>query len=169
MSGGSVLEGALTRLVPTGEGDLELLAGWFADPGFVEHWGGVPLSRAEVAAKYLGRRRPRVESFLVLDGDAPVGYAQYWRAGPDGGGIDLVLRPQARGRGLGPDAARALLAHLVGELGWRRVTVDPAAANVRAVRAWEKAGFRTVGERPADGNLLMEHRPADRRTGAPPA
>ncbi|MFF4341789.1 GNAT family N-acetyltransferase [Kitasatospora sp. NPDC001540] len=169
MSSGVVLEGALTRLVPTGEGDLELLAGWFADPGFVEHWGGVPLSRAEVAAKYLGRRRPRVESFLVLDGSGPVGYAQYWRAGPEGGGIDLVLRPQDRGRGLGPDAARALLAHLGGESGWRRVTVDPAAANVRAVRAWEKAGFRKTGEPSVDGNLLMEHRPAERRTGAPPA
>ncbi|ROR35378.1 aminoglycoside 6'-N-acetyltransferase [Kitasatospora cineracea] len=163
VGGGSGLDGVLTRLVPTGEDDLELLAGWFADPGFVEHWGGAPLSRQEVAEKYLGRRRPQVESFLVLAADAPVGYAQYWRAGPDGGGLDLVLVPHARGRGLGPDAARALLAHLVGESGWRRVTVDPAAANVRAVRAWEKAGFRRVppgggGELP-DGGLLLEYRP----------
>ncbi|GAA2091210.1 hypothetical protein GCM10009759_15660 [Kitasatospora saccharophila] len=153
--------GESTRLVPTREEDLDLLAGWFADPGFVEHWGGTPLPRAEVAAKYLGRRRPEVESFLVLAGGAPVGYAQYRRAGPDGGGIDLVLVPAARGRGLGPDAARALLAHLCGELGWRRVTVDPAAANVRAVRAWEKAGFRRVagGDGDGHGDLLMEYRP----------
>ena len=159
MSDGFTLEGRSTRLVPTREEDLDLLAGWFADPGFVEHWGGVPLSRAEVAAKYLGRRRPRVESFLVLARGAPAGYAQYWRAGPDGGGIDLVLHPAARGRGLGPDAARALLAHLHGERGWRRVTVDPEASNVRAVRAWEKAGFRRVAGPSADGLLLMEHRP----------
>ncbi|WP_217712201.1 GNAT family N-acetyltransferase [Kitasatospora sp. NA04385] len=153
------LAGELTRLVPTREDDLDLLAGWFADPAFVEHWGGAPLPRAEVAAKYLGRRRPEVESFLVLAGGVPVGYAQYWRAGPDGGGIDLVLLPAARGRGLGPDAARALLAHLCGESGWRRVTVDPAAANVRAVRAWEKAGFRRVAGGGGDGELLLEYRP----------
>ncbi|WP_033216093.1 GNAT family N-acetyltransferase [Kitasatospora phosalacinea] len=157
MGDGPVLEGEWTRLVPTGEDDLDLLAGWFADPAFVEHWGGAPLPRREVAEKYLGRRRPRVESFLVRADGGPVGYAQYWWSGPDGGGIDLVLLPAARGRGLGPDAARALVAHLRGELGWRRVTVDPEPGNARAVRAWEKAGFRRVPG--GDGNLLMEHRP----------
>ena len=52
------------------------------------------------------------------------------------------------------------------ERGHHRVTIDPAVANVAAVRAYEKAGFRRVGvtrlsERDADGNswhdsLLME-------------
>ncbi|MGW0671136.1 GNAT family N-acetyltransferase [Streptomyces sp. NPDC002746] len=149
-------DGVLTRLVPTTEGDVDLLAQWFASLDFVEHWGGVPLSRAEVAEKYVGRRRPGVESFLVLAEGAPVGYAQYWRAGVAGGGIDMVLAPEARGRGLGPDAARVLLAHLGGGLGWRRVTVDPARGNLRAVRAWEKAGFRQMPS--AGENLLMEYR-----------
>lgn len=154
MAGGAVLDGVLTRLVPTTEDDVDLLARWFASPDFVEHWGGVPIARDEVAEKYAGRRRPCVESFLVLARSTPVGYAQYWHAGVTEGGIDMVLRPEARGRGLGPDAARALLAHLGGDLGWRRVTVDPARGNVRAVRAWEKAGFRQVpGEA---GNIVME-------------
>ncbi|MEU6282309.1 GNAT family N-acetyltransferase [Streptomyces sp. NPDC047028] len=165
----SVLPGELTLLVPTGEGDLDLLAGWFADPEFVANWGGVPLSRAVVAAKYVGRRRPQVESFLVLDQGVPVGYAQYWSVGAREGGLDMVLTSGARGRGLGPDAAGALVRHVCGTLGWERVTVDPAAANVRAVRAWEKAGFRRV---PDDGGgdenlagagagetLLLEYRP----------
>nr|WSW70654.1 acetyltransferase [Streptomyces sp. NBC_00995] len=151
------LNGELTRLVPTSEGDLPLLAGWFADPGFVEHWGGAPVAREEVAAKYLGRRRPEVESFLVLARSEPVGYAQYWYAGAAEGGLDLVLVAAARGRGLGPDAARALTNHVCGTLGWQRVTVDPAVTNVRAVRAWERAGFRRV----AGGSecLLLEYRP----------
>lgn len=154
MAGGVVLDGVLTRLVPTAEEDVDLLARWFACPDFVEHWGAVPISRDEVAEKYVGRRRPRVESFLVLAQGTPVGYAQYWHADGTEGGIDMVLAPDARGRGLGPDAARALLAHVGGTLGWRRVTVDPERGNVRAVRAWEKAGFRQVsGE--AEG-LLME-------------
>ncbi|MZD06911.1 GNAT family N-acetyltransferase, partial [Streptomyces sp. SID5785] len=104
---------------------LDLLAGWFADPGFVEHWGGMPLARETVAAKYVGRRRPQVESLLVVADDEPVGYAQYWCAGPADGGLDLVLVAGARGRGLGPDAARALVRHVCGTLGWERVTVDP--------------------------------------------
>lgn len=154
MTDGQGPAGALTRLVPTTEGDLDLLAGWFATPEFVEQWGGVPYSREEVAEKYVGRRRPRVGSFLVLARGVPTGYAQYWHAGEAEGGIDMVLTPQGRGRGLGPDAARALVAYLRQELGWRRVTVDPAAGNLRAVRAWEKAGFRTVSS--DGGHLLME-------------
>ncbi|NEB78310.1 GNAT family N-acetyltransferase [Streptomyces sp. SID14478] len=157
MTDRALLHGALTRLVPTTEDDVDLLAQWFASPDFVEHWGGVPLSRDEVAQKYAGRR-PRVGSFLVWEQrtNTPVGYAQYWHGGVAEGGIDMVLGPQARGRGLGPDAARALLAHLCGTLGWRRVTVDPARGNVRAVRAWQKAGFRQVtGE---TGDCLWEFR-----------
>ncbi|MGW4163016.1 GNAT family N-acetyltransferase [Streptomyces sp. NPDC004788] len=149
------ISGTLTRLVPTSEGDLDLLAGWFADPDFVEHWGGVPKTREEVAAKYVGRRRPEVQSFLVLAQGAPVGYAQYWHADANEGGIDMVLVPKARGRGLGMDAARALVNYLRGTLGWSRVTVDPAAANAGAVHFWEKAGFCVVSD---DGvTVLMEY------------
>ncbi|MEU2198072.1 GNAT family N-acetyltransferase [Streptomyces fimicarius] len=164
----TTLDGVLTRLVPTTEDDLDLLAEWFASPDFVTYWGGVPLSRDEVAEKYVGRRRPRVQSYLVLAEGVPVGYAQFWHAdapedGTEGGiesgtegGIDLVLQPASQGRGLGPDATRALLAHVGGELGWRRVTVDPVRENVRAVRAWEKAGFRQV---PSEtGEPLLEFR-----------
>lgn len=152
------LGGALTRLVPTTENDLDLLASWFADSDFVEHWGGVPLSRQEVAEKYVGRRRPQVESFLVLAQGTAVGYAQYWHSDATEGGIDLVLTSGARGRGLGPDAAHALVTHLCSERGWRRVTVDPASTNLRAVHAWEKAGFRRLAQE--GPNLLMEWRPA---------
>ncbi|MYV63781.1 GNAT family N-acetyltransferase [Streptomyces sp. SID4931] len=155
-AGTTTLDGVLTRLVPTTEDDLDLLARWFASPDFVAHWGGVPLSRTEVAEKYIGRRRPSVQSYLVPAEGTPVGYAQFWYADEAEGGIDLVLQPESQGRGLGPDATRALLAHVGGELGRRRVTVDPVRENVRAVRAWEKAGFRQV---PSEtGELLMEFR-----------
>ncbi|WP_425244726.1 GNAT family N-acetyltransferase [Streptomyces citrinus] len=163
MPGATVLDGERTRLVPTTENDLDLLAGWFASPAFVEHWGGAPITREEVAEKYVGRRRPRVESFLVHAQASPVGYAQYWYAGPADGGIDMVLHPVARGRGWGPDATRALLSHLGETLGWRRVTVDPVRDNVRAVRAWAKAGFREVSG--GADSLLMEHSFSAERQG----
>ncbi|MFE1955272.1 GNAT family N-acetyltransferase [Streptomyces sp. NPDC059524] len=148
------IAGETTLLVPASDEHLPLLARWFADPEFVRGWGGRPLTREEVAAKYTGRRRPAVESLLVLRGADPVGYAQYVPAGPREGGIDMVLLPRAQGRGLGPDAARALVRHLHTVLGWERVTVDPEACDHRAVRAWTKAGFRPVG--PQGSQLLME-------------
>jgi aminoglycoside 6'-N-acetyltransferase len=56
--------------------------------------------------------------------------------------------------------------HLIADRGHHRLTIDPAAANTAAIRAYEKAGFRTVGvmrryERDFDGDgwhdgLLMD-------------
>lgn len=127
------IRGEHTSLRPATDADLDLLVAWFADPGVYAHWDGAPKSRAQVVAEgYTGGDRPATE---------PVGYIQSCPDDATCGGIDLFLVPAARGRGLGPDAARALVRHLVGERGWRRVTVDPAVANARAIRAWEKAGF----------------------------
>lgn len=151
-----MVEGRLVRLRPSGERDLDLLAGWFGDPAFVDHWGETPLTRQQVAAKYIGRRRPDVESLVVLAGETPIGYAQYWHAGETEGGIDLILAPRSRGQGYGPDAADALANHLLHDLHWSRVTVDPMASNARAVRAWEKAGFRRIGQN--GDELIMERR-----------
>jgi aminoglycoside 6'-N-acetyltransferase len=156
MIGQDPIAGRVVRLRSATEEDLDLLAGWFGEVDFVDHWGGAPLSRPEVAAKYIGRRRPDVESFIVLAGGAPVGYAQYWQAAETEGGIDLILVPHARGRGYGPDAARALTDHLLHHLKWSRVTVDPAIDNPRAIRAWEKAGFQHVSARGEE--LVMERR-----------
>ncbi|HSD80445.1 MAG TPA: GNAT family protein, partial [Solirubrobacteraceae bacterium] len=59
--------------------------------------------------------------------------------------IDLFLDPALHGRGLGTEAVRRVVRHLVHERGHHRVTIDPAAANAAAIRAYEKAGFRRVG------------------------
>ncbi|WP_238011890.1 GNAT family protein [Dactylosporangium sp. AC04546] len=120
---------------------------------------------SDLAAKYVGRRRPDVGSYVVLVGDVPIGYAQYWHAGTTEGGIDLILDPRWRGRGFGPDAADALANHVLRNLHWTRVTADPAATNARAVRAWEKAGFRRVGQN--GDEFLMDSTPSGRRGRMP--
>jgi RimJ/RimL family protein N-acetyltransferase len=80
--------------------------------------------------------------------------------------IDLFLDPALHGRGLGTEAVRRVVRHLIDERGHHRITIDPATANVAAVRAYEKVGFRPVGvmrrsERDTGGDgwhdsLLME-------------
>ena len=80
-------------------------------------------------------------------------------------GIDLFLRTDRQGRGLGPDAIRTVAAYLFDDRGHHRLTIDPAADNVRAIAAYAKVGFRPVGrlrryQRMPDGRwvdgLLME-------------
>ncbi len=81
--------------------------------------------------------------------------------------VDLFLAPELHGRGLGTEAVRAVVRHLIDERGHHRITIDPAAENATAIRAYEKAGFTRVGimrryERDVGGGgwhdgLLMEY------------
>jgi len=155
--GQGVVRGARTTLRAVAATDVALLVGWLQDPEVYRWWGGLPLTREDVVRKYLGTREPDVVSFIIEHGDRAVGYMQYWTADASSGGLDMFLVPSARGQGLGPDAARALVRHLFEERRWRRVTVDPAVDNARAIRAWHKAGFRvegTQGDSP-DGPVLV--------------
>lgn len=139
------IRGKYTSLRPAGDADLDLLAGWFADPDVYLWWGGGRLRRDQVSAYYTGHRSPEVESFIVEAEGSPIGFLQYWRGTERSGGVDMFLVPEARGRGLGPDAARATADFLLHELGWTEVTVDPLTDNDRAIRAFARAGF--VAER----------------------
>jgi RimJ/RimL family protein N-acetyltransferase len=105
---------------------------------------------------------------IVVDG-AVAGMIQVWEE-PEPkyrhASIDLFLDPALHGRGLGTEAVRRVVRHLIDQRGHHRITIDPAAANAAAIRAYEKAGFRRVGvmrryERDVGGGgwhdgLLME-------------
>jgi len=80
--------------------------------------------------------------------------------------IDVFLDPAVHGRGVGTEAVRLVMRHVIENRGHHRITIDPAAGNAAAIRAYQKAGFTEVGvmrraERDADGkgwhdSLLME-------------
>jgi aminoglycoside 6'-N-acetyltransferase len=153
-----MVSGALTTLRRATAADADLLVEWHAHPDVARYWDDETFTREEMLERL---RRAEVDHFIVEADDKPVGYLQAWREG-DTGGIDMFLMPEARGRGLGPDAAVALACHLRNE-GWTRITVDPYASNERAIRAWRKAGFVDQEERPPDDEhqapwLLMEWR-----------
>jgi aminoglycoside 6'-N-acetyltransferase len=135
-----------------------MLVRWHADPEVARYWDDETFTHEEMLERLA---RGDVDAFIVEEGGRPVGYLQVWREG-DAGGLDMFLIPDARGRGLGPDAARAVATELT-RRGWTRVTVDPYTWNEEAVRAWRKAGFVDVEEREPDEDhtarwLLMEFR-----------
>lgn len=75
------------------------------------------------------------------------GYAVLWKVPPEAQLFSLVIAPEAEGRGLG----RGLLSRLVEDCrsaGLERITLEVSAANLRAIRLYEAAGFRSVGRRP---------------------
>ena len=107
---------------------------------------------------------------LVIEVDGAVGGMIQFYEEPDPkyrhASIDLFLDPALHGRGLGTEAVRRVVRLLLDERGHHRITIDPAAANAAAIRAYEKVGFQPVGvmrryERDVGGHgwhdgLLME-------------
>ena len=152
---GVLVRGRLTTLRRAGAGDVDRLVAWHADPEVSRYWDGETFTRAEMEERLA---RPDVEAWIVEEAAQPIGYLQVHPQG-----LDMFLIPYARGRGLGPDAARAMAEHLLHERGRGRVTVDPYAWNEGAVRAWQRAGFVEVSRHTAGGEytapwILMEFR-----------
>lgn len=160
---------------PVTEADLARLHGWMARPRWRDWWGEPDEEIGYVRDMLAGH--DSTEPYLFdLDG-TPSGYIQVWhiadaRVEPwlsrapwvmdlpdDAVGVDLSLAdPERLSRGLGSRVLARFVARLRAR-GLREIFIDPDAANTRAVRAYEKAGFRPVPEligRTGD-TLIMRH------------
>lgn len=131
-----------------------ILGDWLHRP-HVARWWGDPRSTLESALGW------PVEDCALIEADgAPIGYL-CWRTPPEDeleaagltdlpqGLVDidvLIGEPELLGRGLGPRALDLLLARLRADPLVRVAGVGTAASNERAVRAFLKAGFRTLRE-----------------------
>ncbi len=166
-----LLAGDRVRLRPVLPEDVPVLAAILAEPSVARWWRGYDEARVEGELLVGGAETTVWAIEARLDPAGPpvvIGGIQAWEEpNPDyrHAGIDLFLAAGAQGRGLGPDAIRAVARWLIDERGHHRLTIDPAAANEHAIRAYARVGFRPVGrlrayERMPDGTwsdgLLME-------------
>lgn len=110
-----------------------------------------------------------VHGFVIeLSEHRRVGFVQWYEEDDPGyrhAAIDIFLTTAAQGGGLGTAVLRTLARWLIDERGHHRLEIDPSAANERAIRCYERVGFRRVGvarrrERGADGawrdSLLLD-------------
>jgi aminoglycoside 6'-N-acetyltransferase len=153
---------ALRRIVA--EDTNSLLTLWKSDESVLDRW---PRWTPEDIANLLEGEEGECGWWILLDGER-VGFIQHYQELDDEyrhAGMDIFLVAAAQGRGAGTDAVRTLARHLVHDLGHHRLIIDPAADNARAIRCYEKVGFRPVGimreyERGRDGtfhdSLLMD-------------
>jgi aminoglycoside 6'-N-acetyltransferase len=103
---------------------------------------------------------PDLHALTVLVDGEVAGYIQFWEEpDPDSrhADVDIFLGPDAQGRGLGTEAMRTVIAYLTGERGHHRITLGTSPDNARAIRTYEKIGFRRVG--------LMRKAARSHRTG----
>ena len=137
-----------------------LLREWLNRPHMREWWGEPETELGYIVDMVEGRDTTR--PFLIMLDGAPVGYIQYWFIGHHQNetwlvdhpwlaelpeetiGVDLSIgEPGLLSRGLG-SAALAAFTRTLYDKGHRVIVIDPDPANVRAVRAYERAGFRAV-------------------------
>lgn len=143
------------------EEDIPMLHDWLNRPHIAAWWGGEAArpSLEETRGQYLPRlmAEERVTPYIAMLGPTPIGYAQsyvalgsgggWWEEETDPGvrGIDQSLAdPQLLGQGLGTRLVAALVDLLFADPAVTRIQTDPAPDNLRAIRCYEKAGFRQV-------------------------
>ena len=153
------LRGDRVTLRPVTAADAPALLAILRDPGVSAWWRRATWDQIceEGATVYA----------IVVEGEIAGSIQFNEETDPDyrNAAIDIFVADAWQGRGVGPEAMRTLIGYLVDELGHHRLTVDPAAANERAIHVYERLGFRLVGtmhayEREPDGTwrdaLLME-------------
>lgn len=161
-----VLRGDRCVLRPVGDEDIGDLARILGEPSVSRWWGRYDVERAR--GEFLADDASAfVIETLGIESEV-AGSIQYFEENePDyrHAGIDIFVGTGHQGRGLGTDAIRTLARHLFENRGHHRLTIDPAAANERAIGAYRKVGFRPVGvmrryERSPEGQwrdgLLMD-------------
>jgi aminoglycoside 6'-N-acetyltransferase len=150
-----VLHGRRVVLRPLRAEDRPILRAFLAEPG-VARWWGTPGPDRAVDDLFDASAQA---SFAIESDGVLAGSIQYTEENePDyrHAGIDVFLGTAFQNRGLGSDAVRTLARHLFEARGHHRLTIDPALANERAIRAYRRVGFRPVGvmrryERGPDG------------------
>jgi len=150
----------VATLEPLRDEDSDALFAWINDRELVELSAVFhPVSRAEHDAWFASiRARDDVAIYAIREDGALVGTCQLIMEGAE---AELRIRigvRSAQGRGIGTFAVAELVRRGFQELGLERIWLQVFAVNARAIRAYEKAGFRTV--RDGSTRIMEIRRPA---------
>ncbi len=135
--------------------DFPLMYEWLNKPHICDIWDG-PQTMEQVEKNYSDMTKHWVYPHIVYFHDKPIGYIQsyyanrageeWWKDEPPGTwGVDQFIGDEEfLGKGLGSDFIRQFTDHLFLNKSVKRIITDPAPENTRAIRAYEKAGFKIL-------------------------
>lgn len=122
--------------------DTDILVRIRNEPEVARRWGDADIE--EIGEEFIGSD----ECFVIEVNGEVVGGIQYGEEEDPmyrHASMDIFLTTSCHGQGLGTEAIRVLARHLFEERDHHRLTIDPAADNLAAIRAYERLGFRKVG------------------------
>lgn len=135
------------------EGHAREVEGWHYEPPY--DFYDLASDPADAAEMRDPVRRERYRAILGEDGRLDA----WWCFKPEDGVVEvgLGLRPDLTSRGLGESFMRAQLEHAQKQ--WRpdKFTLFVAAWNERAIRLYERLGFREVGREMRNFELVGRH------------
>jgi aminoglycoside 6'-N-acetyltransferase len=140
----TILRGERVVLRPAVDRDAGALAAILAEPEVARWWGDYDADR--VRREHL--EDTRSETFAIeVDGSVAGILLVAEETDPEyrHAGLDIGLGSAFQGSGLGREALRLAIDHLVADRGHHRFTIDPDVENERAIRCYAAVGFRPVG------------------------
>lgn len=178
---GPVLFGERVRLRPATDADAPHFMRWANDPEFSRmQWGRKPgrfpdESTFTTWARFFPERSGAL--FAIEYEGRPIGFINYrdWRPKPRSCEVGVGIGESALwSQGLGRDALRTLMKHLVEDMGAHRISLSVLAFNDRAIASYRACGFEVEGiERDGvladDGAFVDDVRMAYIAGRAPPA
>ena len=132
------LEGEHVLLREAQPADAEPLAAMLAEPEVQRWWGEYPIERvrAELLDNLVIERGGDVVGWLAYEEESDPQFPMV--------SLDISLVTQVHGQGYGSEALRLVIRHFIAK-GHHRFSIDPAADNERAIRAYEAVGFKRIG------------------------
>lgn len=139
--------------------DIPLLHSWMKRPHLQEFWPEKTLHDYEsFKEKYEGAIDSKeVAPYLVMLQGKPIGYIQAYPVDNKTYGIDqFIAVPEFINKGLGSMFVKEFSDELLINKKATRIITDPSVLNLRAQKAYEKAGFKKLEVvQGADGEVLM--------------
>ena len=147
------------RRLRNAESDYRLLTTWCAQESVYRYFEQRVLKAEEIRAKYYPRtlEDAKVSVYLIEWENRPVGMIQYQKVDAERAGLcgigtengyemDLFIGEEAcRGQGIGQAAVCLMAKKLFAEEQAEVLLMCPLKENIRAIRCYEKCGFKQSG------------------------
>jgi RimJ/RimL family protein N-acetyltransferase len=133
--------------------DLPDVRRWYRDPALARltRYSLRPMSDDEIDRFFHGRllsTEAVAYAIELRDSHRSIGLTTFSNLDPDNGSVMFHItigEPDAWGHGYGTEAARLMLWLAFERIGLHRVALSVFGFNARAIRSYEKAGFRVEG------------------------
>lgn len=141
------------------EDDENTISKWLTNPAVLQYYEGRdnPQSPEKVRMHFIHNAKSDEKRCLVEYAGEPIGYVQMYpldsewkelygyKEEQNVWGMDQFIgEPTYWNKGIGTELVQTVITYIINELGAEAIAMDPKVSNERAIRCYEKCGFRKI-------------------------